>query len=99
MGSRPVCPHCNSTLLKWPTPLESSWGPFLLVCFNDDCDYYRRGWTFMEEKFGRRASYRHYLDPSTGATGPLPVWSSSALRGDIVPETDDTDDDPQRSSG
>ena len=93
MASRPTCPHCNQPLLKWRTPDETSWGPHLLVCFNDDCDYYRRGWTFMEERFGRKASYRHYLDPSTGATGPLPVWSASALRGDIVPETDDTDDD------
>ncbi len=93
MGSRPVCPHCNHPLQKWRTPAESSWGPFLLVCFNDDCDYYRRGWTVMDEGFGRRVSYRHSLDPSTGATGPLPVWSSSALRGDIVPETDDRDDD------
>ena len=93
MASRPICPHCNVPLLKWRTPDGSSWGPFLFVCFNDDCAYYKRGWTFLEEQFGRKASYRHSLDPSTGATGPLPVWSSLALREDIVPETDDTDDE------
>jgi hypothetical protein len=92
MTSRPTCPHCSSILLQWRTPDGSTWGPFLYVCFNDDCSYYQRGWTFMEERVGRKASYRYSLDPDTGATGPLPVWSPSALRADIVPETDDTDD-------
>jgi hypothetical protein len=72
-------------MLRWATPVGSSWDtPYLWVCFNDECDYFVRGWTYLEETFGRRASYRHSLDPSNGATGPLPVWSRSALRDQIL---------------
>jgi len=95
MTARPTCPHCNATLEKWATPDGTAWGPFLHVCFNDLCPYYVRGWSVMEAQFGRHVSYRHFLDPITGATGPLPVWSAMALRADIVPETDD-DRDHQR---
>jgi hypothetical protein len=96
MATRPTCPHCHAQLVKWLTPVGTSWGPFLYVCFNDECSYYRGGWQYMESHFGRKVSYRHYLDPSTGATGPLPVWSALALRGDIVPETDEERDDRPR---
>ncbi|HEY3359267.1 MAG TPA: hypothetical protein VGQ83_38820 [Polyangia bacterium] len=69
--------------------------PYLLVCFNDECEYYVRGWAFMEQSFGRRVSYRHYLNPANGATGPLPVWSPAALKSHILPDEGGDDDDPQ----
>jgi hypothetical protein len=72
---------------RWATPVGSSWeGGFLWVCFNDKCGYYIRGWTFIETQFGRRASYRYSVDPSTGAASPLPVWSREALRDQILPD-------------
>jgi hypothetical protein len=43
----------------------------------------------MQEKFNVRASYRHRLDPLTGETGPLPVWSRDALKDQIVEEEED----------
>ena len=87
MTEIPSCPHCSVPMERWATPLGSSWDArFLWVCFNDECAYFVRGWVFLEEHFGRRASYRHSLDPSTGATGPLPVWSRAALRDQILPE-------------
>jgi hypothetical protein len=85
--SKPICPHCEEPMQRWATPVGSSWdASFLWVCFNDKCGYFVRGWAFLEERFGRRASYRHSLDPSTGATGPLPVWSQAALRDQIIPD-------------
>ena len=65
----------------------SNWeSPFIWVCFSDDCGYFQRSEAWMQEKFNVRASYRHRLDPLTGETGPLPVWSRDALKDQIVEE-------------
>ena len=80
-----TCPHCDSQLLKWANPDGSSWGQsFQYVCFNDECPYYKRGWEWMNDQYKAHASYRHRLDPETGETGPLPVWSDNALKDQII---------------
>ena len=38
----------------------------------------------MREHFNVTSSYRHRLDPVTGESGPLPVWSKEALRSNIL---------------
>ncbi len=79
------CPHCNATLKRWQTPEDSSWGGAVrLVCFNDDCPYYVRGWQVMMERQAASCSYRHLFNPDSGYTGPVPVWSASALRDGIL---------------
>jgi hypothetical protein len=40
----------------------------------------------MMESQNVKASYRHRLDPQNGATGPLPVWSETALKDSIIEE-------------
>ena len=76
-----TCPHCGGKLLRWENPDFGSWdSPYQWVCFNDECPYFVRGWNWMTEHYNVHASYRFRLDPRTGETGPLPVWSARALR-------------------
>ncbi len=80
-----VCPHCGQQMNKWEAPLDSIWGGEIkYVCFDDDCPYYVRGWNWMEEKYGNKSSYRHTINPETGATSPLPVASADHMRPGIV---------------
>lgn len=80
-------PHCHGRMLRWANPQLTSWsGEYQYVCFNDDCRYYVRGWEWMKSRFNVDASYRYRLEPNTGETGPLPVWSRDALRTNILEE-------------
>ena len=57
---------------------------YMFVCFNDDCPYYVQGWRWMWEQFRVRSSYRHRVNPDTGASSPLPVWSPTAMKDCII---------------
>jgi hypothetical protein len=81
----PVCPHCGETLQAFELPENTGWqGDFQLACFNDDCPYYVRGWQHMEGNYSVKASYRYRVDPTTGASSPLAVWSPDALKNRIM---------------
>lgn len=79
-----TCPHCGSGLERVALPDAIADHAYDLVCFNDDCSYYARGWAWMEQQFGVRTSYRYRLNPSSGCASPIAVWSPSALRSSIV---------------
>lgn len=80
-----ACPHCGSRLQKWLVPDGASWDEeFFYVCFHDDCSYYKEGWSWMKEQYSQEGSYRYMLNPTTGSSSPLPVWSDSATREMIV---------------
>jgi hypothetical protein len=84
------CPHCGVPLKKWLAPPESSWGTTVqLVCFNDECPYYVRGWKHMMENYEQKASYRYRYNPENGDYGPLPVWSPNALREGIIEDEEE----------
>ncbi len=77
----PLCPRCDTPMSKWRVPEDSGWnGEFHWVCFNDECPYYVRGWEHMKATQKVVASYRLKLDPETGSTSPLGVWSPAALK-------------------
>ena len=82
------CFHCGEPMPRWVNPQLSTWsGDFQYVCFNDNCPYFVRGWGWMLSRYNVTASYRYCLDPATGETGPLPVWSKNALKsGVLIPE-------------
>jgi len=88
-----TCSHCGSRLKKWLVPEKSSWDEeFFFVCFNDDCPYYVKGWNWMREQYNQNASYRYMVNPTTGGSSMIPVWSDTATQEMIVeePEGDDT---------
>jgi hypothetical protein len=80
-----VCPHCGQKLSRWESPATYSWGSgYQLICFNDECGYYQRGWDHTYKRVGVKASYRFRYDPNTGQEGPFPVNSPDAGKDDIV---------------
>jgi len=79
--TKPTCAHCGGPLSRWRVPEDTSWEEeFFLVCFNDDCPYYRDGWDWMKKNYNQHVSYRYALSPVTGAPLMIPVWSSTATR-------------------
>ena len=80
-NDRPDCPHCGSTLVSFRMPYEGGWnGEIHWACFNDDCPYFQKGWKWMKEQYEVKASYRYRVNPETGKSSPLPVWSDNALK-------------------
>jgi hypothetical protein len=79
-----TCPHCREPLARLGLPDTVFDHPFDLACFNDACPYYVRGWSWMEQQFGVKSSYRYRIDGQSGFAAPLAVWSPTALRSSIV---------------
>ena len=86
------CPHCGMTMCRWAAPDGSTWTGIQYVCFNDECPYFVRGWEWMLTQYNVAGSYRHRLDPETGESGPLPVWSAEDFRASIVAKGEGSND-------
>lgn len=80
-----TCPHCGTRLERLELPDTVFDHDFDLACFDDDCPYYVRGWTWMEQQYGVKSSYRYRIDPRSGWASPIAVWSPTALRSSILP--------------
>ncbi|MBW1713646.1 MAG: ogr/Delta-like zinc finger family protein [Deltaproteobacteria bacterium] len=86
-----TCPHCGQKLSKWSLPAESTWSDdYHYVCFNDECQYYVKGWKHMEETRGIKCSYRYMCGQHGQQTGPLSVPNSKMGRDMII-----EDDEPE----
>lgn len=84
-ATEPRCPHCGGKLSKLDVPQTpfTEWpGDYHLVCFNDECPYFLRGWETMGKQ-GNIGSYRFMYDPVTGRAYPLPVMDKNSLKDTI----------------
>ena len=87
-----ACPHCSQPMQRWRAS-QNEFGDgmgfcvdILLVCFNDACPMYVKGWNSLFENFRRVGSVRYFYDPGDGSQGVLPVAHKGAMRGDIIQE-------------
>ena len=84
-ASTTTCPHCGTAL----TPLELPEVLFAhasdLACFNDECPYYVRGWAWMQQQYGVKASYRYRVDGETGHVSPLAVRGHGPTDQGVLP--------------
>jgi hypothetical protein len=80
------CPHCGAPLVRLGLNEAVFDHAYDLACFNDECPYYVRGWAWMEQQYGVKASYRYRVDANNGHASPVPVWSPAALRSGILPD-------------
>ncbi|WP_130470204.1 hypothetical protein [Candidatus Magnetaquicoccus inordinatus] len=85
-----ACRHCGQPMSKW-LATHNDWGDgmgfctdIMLVCFNDECPIYVKGWNTLYDKYRKVGSVRHFYNPDDGFQGVLPVGHKDALRGDIV---------------
>ncbi|MBF0124326.1 MAG: hypothetical protein HQL60_03185 [Magnetococcales bacterium] len=91
-SGRCCCPHCQQVLLRWAAAQHDfedglGFGVLeMLVCFNNQCPMYVKGWNSLFENYGRIGSVRYYYSPDDGDEGVLPIAHGDALRGDIVGE-------------
>ena len=83
-GSGHSCPHCGAALARLGLNEAVCDHAFDYACFNDDCPYYVRGWTWMEQQYGVKASYRYRIDALRGFESPVPVWTPTMLRSALL---------------
>ncbi len=79
------CKYCGSELSKVQMPFDSDWGvEYLMVCLNDDCGYYSRGWDWMMNNYKVKSSYRYFCNTFTDYEGPLPVARPSDYKNEVI---------------
>jgi hypothetical protein len=79
------CKYCGATLDKVILPPENEWGvEYLMVCMNNECSYYVKGWEWMLEKYNVKASYRYKVNTFHGDDGPLSIRSPLDYTGWVV---------------
>lgn len=75
-NGRPFCPHCGNLMHPYHPPVtvfEIDYGVSeAFVCFENDCDYYKRSRNWMRAQGIPGYTYRFMINPDNGAFGPIP---------------------------
>jgi hypothetical protein len=76
----PTCPHCKAAMEKMDSR-HLDWGTtFLWVCYNNHCEFFKRGWKHMMDTYGQLVSYRYMVTPDNGTQGVIPAFSHEYLK-------------------
>lgn len=81
------CPYCGEKLSKWEVPQTpfTEWdAEYLYICFKDQCPYLLRGWHAMGAQGIAGMSYRLMYNPTNDRCMPVPIYSLTAMRENIV---------------
>lgn len=75
------CPHCDCQLEEWAGPPETGWG-LILVCNNNDCEYYLSSNDCLVEQGGKdMLGFRYAEDPDNKYTSfNLLSWFPKSAR-------------------
>ncbi len=88
-----TCKYCGKEMDKVLMPPESDWQvEYFMICMNDDCPYYVRGWNWMKEQFKVNASYRNKYNPEDGTLMPIPVKSPDDMKDWVVKKFEETEE-------
>ena len=80
-----VCPHCKQELTLCNAPPIHvgdglGWGSeYLFICLNNECSLFANGWKYIEEQYGKSASYRYMMLPGDKKGSPMMVASKIAF--------------------
>jgi hypothetical protein len=76
----PTCPHCKTVMEKMDSRYLDWESPYLWVCYNNECNVFKKGWDHMLESVGQMVSYRFMIHPQSGETGFIPAFSHDYLK-------------------
>jgi hypothetical protein len=76
----PTCPHCKTVMEKMDSRYLDWESPYLWVCYNNECNLFKKGWDHMLESVGQMVSYRFMIHPQSGETGFIPAFSHDYLK-------------------
>ncbi len=74
-----ICPYCGKKLEVWEPHPETGWSDYLLVCGNDECEYFHRAREKVAEECKVNFAYRYCLNPKTGKAIPIVTWCGGDL--------------------
>lgn len=93
VAAAPTCPHCKMEMEQMDSRHLDWDSPFLWVCFNNNCLFFKKGWDHMMSNFGQLVSYRFMIHPATGGAGVIPAFSHDYLQNHGKPANPYMDED------
>ena len=85
-----TCPHCQQRMSCCEAPPIHigdglGWGAeVMFICLNNECSMYKKGWDFVEQQYGHKASYRYMELPGSKEGNVMMVGSEDAFTTSVI---------------